>query len=173
MVFLGQSTTELVDRIHGGIDLAPELALRSRESTNDFRRRESVTNDEQIDVARRPFLAGRNRSKDESDRDPLSFRLQRGPKQIRNSKRFANQTPQLSENGTVRIGLIVGLTALDRSNQNPSRRKIFQIPLDPTGAARQHSNDLTLVETPVNMREQQAKDRLPSRPKQDRTDTDQ
>ena len=52
MVFFGQSTTELVDRIHGGIDLPLELALWSRKSMNDFRRRESVTNDEQIDVGR-------------------------------------------------------------------------------------------------------------------------
>jgi len=148
---------EFVQGIHGWIDVSSQPLLRARQRTHNVLER-CVTDDEEVDVARRFELATGCGSEHERHQYALAEGRQRLPQQIGQSGRFGKQALQLRKDRRLPIGAEVDLPPLNGSQQQPGSRQLLEFPLNRAERGARHSDDLAKVKGLVRMAEQPAED---------------
>ncbi len=165
MLPLGNLPSELLDRIHRGIDLAAEHVLRAR-GRFDHVAEPHAADHKQIDVAGVRQLGARCRPVNRRGRDTVVERPQRIANHVHQAGRLREQRSELREHRRQPIGLEVHLPALfgpghqSRADQRP------QLAQD---GSRRHAclaNDLPQEKGLVRVTEEPAEYSPPGAPEQ-------
>lgn len=151
MLPFGKFTTELLGRIDGGVDFTAEVPLGLGDRCNYIVKEDVIANDEEIEVARRSFLSGRNRAKNEGDTHAVCDGHQSVFEHLSDSEGLPNQGAKLLKNRASAVCLKVNLATFDGPGQDAGPCQSCQIPLDRAGAQTDRLNDAPLVETLIGM----------------------
>ncbi len=154
-------TTELLGAIDGGIHFAPEIALCFSEGRNDVLHRNSLADNHHVHITRRGFAASCQGAVNEGE---LNLASQGGETILQNlghTEGFANEAVKLIEYRAHAVRLIIRLTTLHRSDENPGPSELLEVPLDGSRAKADDTDDLTLIEALAGMAKKEAQYTLP------------
>ena len=118
MLAFGKFTTELPGGVERRVDLASELVLGLCDCRDDLRKREVVTNNQDIDITHGCLSSHRHRTEDEGHADAVRYRRQCLFECLGHPESFADDAVKLREYRTLAIRLEVNLTTLDTSGDN-------------------------------------------------------
>jgi hypothetical protein len=153
----GQFTTKLGGRIHRRIHLSSGGTLRVREGGDDIVERDTVADDHDVNITSAFLCAGGYRTVDKRGADCAGQRLQGAPQYLGHAERLANQRPEFREYRRVLVRLKVSLVPFDGPDDNPGSSKGGEFSLHRASTLTEHTNKLTLVESPFRVAEESSK----------------
>jgi hypothetical protein len=119
--------SELLRRLHHGVDLATEPIFSSRQNVCDVPEGD-VPDDEEVDVARGTALGIGQRAEDEGRFDPRRQAGEGRAQRLRQARRLDHDGSQLFEHRTAAIRLVVDLPAALRAFEDPCTDERRELP---------------------------------------------
>ena len=117
MVSAAKAPGKLAGRINHGVDRPSQTPLKIPKHRGNSRQLDGA-NDQQINIACRPFGRGRYRPVDEGDPDVGLQRLQRSPQRVGHRRRLEKNLRKLAKDWASGIGLKVDPSPVFSALQN-------------------------------------------------------
>lgn len=114
----GKLSAELLDRIQGGIHLAPQLLFSRADRRDEIRQRYVIAHNQKIDVTCRFFAALGHGPKNEGQLNPVTNPLKCFSEDVRDAECFSNESTQFLEDWAFCVGLKVPLSAVNGALQD-------------------------------------------------------
>jgi len=116
-------------------------------------RRNPLSDNHDVHVAACGFAAGCHGAVNECELNLDGQRNETCPEQFGDAESLPDEAMQFFEHRTAAVGLKVGLAAFHCASENSGAGEPFQFPLDSPGAKSKRTDDLPLIEMPVDVAE--------------------
>lgn len=161
MLAFRESTTEFLRPVDRRVDLSPKLPLGSGEGRDYIVQSDTITDNQDVNVARRRLGSAGDRAVEEGQAYALAEWLKCSLEDIGQPECLADEPSKLFEDRTFAIGLVVVLYTLDRSGNDADAGKPCEFSLHRAGTKRNRTNNLAKIETLAGVSEERAEDGLP------------
>lgn len=165
MVGARDAPLELVARLDDRVDLTPEPSLHVPKRVDDLAQTERA-DDEEVDVAVRPCLAGCQRAEDKRHVDPLRQRCQRRSEHVDEACRLHDEALQFRVDRTGAVDRVVHVATARRARQDAGVGERLQFPLNGALRGPGAADYLAEVKRLVRPREEETKHPLAGLPQE-------